>query len=107
MNLPDDGWKNKGGTSTRSPECCYCGTWKNHWLENTNKPWPKKCSIFNCDEPPTSGAHIFHPDVGYEVIVPACSSCNNPSNTNLFSLKSETISVYANQDKCENKKNSD
>ena len=97
MDITADGWKNKKGTSDRS---CKCKTWKQHWINNSGKLWPNKCSIRGCDNSATLGAHIINSEVDGEKIVPACDSCNKLSDK--FSLKGGTILVSANKSKtCE------
>ena len=68
-------WKNKGGTSQRS---CNCGSWKQHWMKFSGKEWPKECSILDCSQKATLGAHIYCTNSGAhdEYIIPACESCN-------------------------------
>lgn len=96
MGLPASGWKNKGGTSIRS---CNCGSWKNHWLNYSGEPWPEECSIANCHNPATLGAHIFNTITTdkSEWIVPACQSCNSLSGA--FSLKADAVLVPASKQK--------
>ena len=98
-----NGWKNKKGTSDRK---CTCGSWKQHWINVSGKKWPKVCSIRGCNNEATLGAHIFHPNVEGEQIVPSCEACNNPSDKDgAFSLKSDTVYVPANKSKtCEKDK---
>lgn len=96
MKLPVSNWKNKAGTGTRT---CICGSWKQHWLNFSNKPWPAACSVKGCDNAPTLGAHIYNPDVSGEYIVPMCPECNKLTSS--FSLKGVTC-VSANKSKtCE------
>lgn len=82
MSITATGWSNKSGTSDRS---CNCGTWQQHWLNYSKKSWPDSCSVKECTDSPTLGAHIYNPDVTGERIAPMCSSCNGLSGT--FSLK--------------------
>ena len=84
-------WKNKKGTGDRN---CKCGSWKNHWINFSGKPWPSECCVNNCKEKPTLGAHVFHPEISGERIVPMCTQCNKIEVT--FGLKSNTILVSAN-----------
>lgn len=96
MEITPYGWKNKGGTGTRS---CSCGTWKQHWINCSNEPWPLFCSIDGCNNFATLGAHIFNPNVLGEKIVPACDSCNRLPGE--FNLKGGITLVSANkQDTC-------
>ena len=92
-------WKNKNGTGERT---CACGTWKQHWLNYSNRKWPSSCSVSGCTNQPTLGAHIINSSVSGEKIVPMCVSCNN--KTGFFDLKSTEILVDANKSKtCEKK----
>ena len=97
MEVTADGWKNKVGTGERS---CKCGSWKQHWINASGKPWPSKCSIKGCTNDATLGAHIINSSVSGEKIVPACDSCNKLSGE--FSLKGGVTLVSANkQETCE------
>lgn len=94
MTLPCNGWKNKSGTSDRS---CKCGSWKQHWINNSNEKWPTCCSVAGCDNKATLGAHIYNPNVEGEWIVPMCESCNK--NNSEFSLTGGITLVSANKSK--------
>jgi hypothetical protein len=95
MTVSCDGWKNKNGTAGRT---CSCGTWKNHWLNLTEKTWPETCSVAGCAAVPTLGAHVYHADVTGECIVPMCDACNKKSEE--FSLKGGTSIPAANKASC-------
>lgn len=92
MGLTASGWKNKGGTGSRS---CNCGSWKQHWINVSGESWPKKCSIQGCINDATLGAHIINSSVSGEKIAPACDSCNKLSGE--FSLKGGVTLVSANK----------
>lgn len=94
MSVTTIGRKNKNGTSART---CNCGSWKQHWINASGKPWPKTCSIAGCDNDAEVGAHIINKDVSGEYIVPACKSCNN--STSAFSLKPGITLISANKQK--------
>jgi len=85
-------WANKAGTSSRK---CSCATWIDHWLNFSNCGLPQSCSVFGCSNPPTLGAHVFHPNVEGEQIIPMCISCNN--NPEYFDIKSNAVIVSANK----------
>jgi hypothetical protein len=95
-DLPDTGWKNKGGTADRS---CKCGSWKQHWLNFSGQPWPEKCSVDGCDKKAEDGGHLYNSlsDSMAEVIVPLCKDCNNPENRAVMALKPGVVKVPANQ----------
>lgn len=72
MDLPTSGWKNK----IRARKIhCKCGSWKDHWINNSKSPWPLLCSISGCWQSPTLGIHIRNRNVKGEYIVPACDRC--------------------------------
>lgn len=97
MTLPANGWKNKNGTSGRT---CKCGSWKQHWINASSKPWPAACSVAGCGNSATLGAHIINSSVSGEYIMPACELCNKLSST--FNLKGGVTLVSANkQETCE------
>lgn len=89
---PCSGWKNKAGTGNRS---CICGSWKNHWINFSDEPWPEKCSVSGCSNKATLGAHVYNPNVTGEHIVPMCDSCNKRIYS--FSLKDGITLISANQ----------
>ena len=92
MTLPSTGWKNKRGTGNRS---CNCGSWKQHWINHSEKSWPDKCSILGCSNKATLGAQKNNPNVSGEKIAPACDSCNKLNST--FNLKIGVTLVSANK----------
>ncbi len=94
MTITAEGWANKKGTADRT---CGCGTWKDHWLNNCSKSWPKTCSVKDCSNAPTIGGHVYNPSVKGERIVPMCSSCNGLDST--FDLKGGVTLVSANKSK--------
>ena len=91
MEITAYGWSNKGGTAVRN---CSCGSWKQHWLNFSGKPWPATCSVAGCNNRPVLGAHIRNPNVKGEKIVPMCESCNHLTST--FNLKEGVMLVSAN-----------
>jgi hypothetical protein len=92
MGISATGWSNKNGTSDRA---CKCGTWKDHWVKFAKKAWPSDCSVNGCTAKPTLGAHVYHPSVDGEQIVPMCDSCNKRSGT--FDLKGSITIPKANK----------
>ena len=91
-DLPCDKWANKKGTSDRS---CSCGSWKDHWLQNSGLNWPAACSVSGCSSKPVLGAHIYNSDVSGEKIAPFCDSCIKKDGK--FSLKGGVRLVSANK----------
>ena len=97
MELTANNWKNKGGTGDRD---CACGSWKQHWINNSSSSWPSKCSISGCNNNATLGAHVINSSVSGERIIPACDSCNKLDDE--FNLKGGVSLVSANKTKtCE------
>lgn len=92
MSIPANGWSNKKGTAERA---CTCGTWKQHWINFAKKTWPANCSVGNCSNAPTLGAHIINPNVTGEKIAPMCDSCNGL--TGIFNLKGGVTLPSANK----------
>lgn len=86
------GWSNKGGTGDRG---CKCGTWKQHWVNYSNKSWPSTCSVDGCSNSPTLGAHVINGAVAGERIVPMCDSCNKLVGS--FKLKDKVTLASANK----------
>lgn len=91
MVLTEIGWKNKAGTGGR---VCRCGSWQQHWINFTRKPWPTYCSVVGCFNAPTLGAHLINQNVEGEWIVPLCESCNKRGD--VFNLKDGTTVESAN-----------
>jgi hypothetical protein len=95
------GWKNKGGTSERTP--CRCGTWKQHWKNISGKQWPKECSVDGCKNPAEVGAHLWNPQVQGEKIVPFCKQCNTQGADVVFDLKDVELVSANRAETCEAK----
>ena len=85
-------WKNKSGTAERN---CKCGSWKQHWLNYSKMSWPRTCSVSDCSNYPTLGAHIYQIGETKEYIVPMCDKCNSRSDA--FGLDYGIALVSANQ----------
>lgn len=94
MTFPCSGWKNKVGTIDG---ICPCGTWKNHWLQSSDKPWPVYCSVYGCVHSPSIGAHVFNPLVSDQQIVPMCTSCNGLDF--IFNINADVTPVSASKSK--------
>ena len=92
MGISITGWSNKGGTSERA---CRCGTWQQHWMKFSGKPWPATCSVAGCFNLVVLGGHIINPAVDGERIVPMCDSCNQREDG--FALKEGSTVVKANR----------
>lgn len=97
MNVPIDDWRNKAGTADRA---CSCGSWKDHWLKFSGKPWPLHCSKDGCSGSADVGAHIVNPALGkHEYIAPLCLGCNSHLSAlpHIFSLRGGITLVPANK----------
>ncbi|MPQ49063.1 hypothetical protein GCQ56_18855 [Marinifilum sp. N1E240] len=92
MTITANNWKNKKGTADRN---CNCGSWKQHWINNSSKSWPSECSIYNCNNTATLGAHVINSNVSGEKIIPSCATCNKLEGE--FSLKGGVTVVSANK----------
>jgi hypothetical protein len=95
MGLPASGWKNKGGTASRS--ACKCGSWKDHWINYSGQEWPNNCSVDGCQEKAEVGAHIWNPGVKGEYVAPSCTSCNAAGTDTDFTLRTGIYLVAANR----------
>jgi hypothetical protein len=95
MSIPATGWSNSVGTTDDS---CSCGTWKDHWINNTNKSWPNDCSLNNCPSNPSLGAHVENSAVSGVRIVPMCDSCNGKNGS--FTLRGDVSVPEANKPAC-------
>jgi hypothetical protein len=99
MSIIAENWKNKNATGGRN---CNCGSWNQHWINNSGISWPSKCSLEGCNNSATLGAHIINSSVSGEKIVPACDSCNKLESE--FDLKVGITVVSANKSAtCEQK----
>ena len=87
------GWSNVPNTGDQT--CSPCGGWKNHWLRHSGDEWPELCSVEECEEKATDGAHISNYNVDGIKIIPMCTECNNPNNTDTFDIKDGTILIPA------------
>ena len=83
------GWRNANGTSKDVDNTC--GSWKQHYIEETGLPWPDTCRHRGCNNIAEDGCHIFNPTkFGTKVyIVPLCKACNHIKGP--FSLKNNTV----------------
>ena len=92
------GWKNEYGTSDRKPS--FGNSWKDYWEAYTGHRWPKKCSVFCCDEDAEVGAHVINSEVSDgDFIVPMCKCCNakyDEYDPESMILEDDTILVDAN-----------
>ena len=79
--LPDTGWSNVIGTSTKS---CPCGSWKDHWRKHSGVPWPSTCIVVGCSQQATVGGHVKNAVVSGNRIAPICDGCNKRQDS--FSL---------------------
>lgn len=92
MSYPNEGWKNKGGTSDRNAPG---GSWKEYWISKSTEPWPSTCRIKGCSLEATDGAHMYCSSVDMkEWIVPTCHSHNVTAGE--YELKPGTHIVSAN-----------
>lgn len=94
MIVPLNGWKNKNGTSGRF---CSCGSWKNHWINNSGEIWPTFCSASDCMQRAEVGAHVINYSLRDEWIIPLCNACNQ--RTDVFSISIFANPVPANKEK--------
>jgi hypothetical protein len=90
--IPSSNWQNVVGSASRR---CSCGTWKQHWLNFSNRMWPMSCSVYGCTSPVILGAHVRNNLVDGEYIVPMCASCNG--RVTPFTLRLNTFIVPANK----------
>ncbi len=84
--VTSEGWSNATNTSNES---CICDSWKDHWIKHSKKSWPTECSVKDCTETPTLGAHVKNPAITGNRIVPMCDGCNQLTGT--FSMPGVTF----------------
>lgn len=89
MGLVSTDWQSNILSAQKT--CKVCGSWKNHWISNTNLSWPNVCSVDGCLAAPTVGAIIKHAEINAERIIPICEICYQ--NTKLFNLKNGVIAA--------------
>ena len=71
---------NIDGTSDNS---CSCGSWLDHWKNDSRQSIPTYCSEKNCTKKPEVGAHV-QKDNSYDkdwYIVPLCSEHNKKATS--------------------------
>jgi hypothetical protein len=68
--------KNLIGTGGKS---CSCGSWLQHWENNTITRVPLLCVANGCNNFAKVGGHVKKTDTGANdaFIIPICDSCNN------------------------------
>ncbi|ENC6723346.1 hypothetical protein [Vibrio harveyi] len=90
--------KNAVGTGERT---CKCGSWLNHWRLFSGIEKPVVCSVFECRDVATVGAHVTRPKAKNDFykhapyIVPMCRHHNN-AHGETFDAKSGVVFVWAN-----------
>lgn len=96
--------KNCTGSSKKSSTCPNCGNWITHW-ETLSFKIAGTCSIKDCKEKATDGAHVLRPNAKCEdykthpYILPMCHSHNLSTET--LKVKSGSTFVWANvQETC-------
>ena len=87
-----------------SDNTCSCGSWKQHWINQSGKSWPTYCSAIGCMKPAEVGAHVQRikgSDKWY--IIPMCTHHNNQRGCDA-DVSVNTIFVSANKaETCEKK----
>ena len=51
-------------------------SWKQFWINNSNRHWPDECGIARCTNTATDGAHVMVRGRQQYYILPACHHCN-------------------------------
>lgn len=84
-------WENAEGTSTQLDS--RCGSWKQHYINVTQKPFPAQCSCLDCYSPAHDVCHVINKALSGNklYIVPLCSRCNHRQGT--FALYPGTVLV--------------
>lgn len=66
---------NINGTSSNT---CRCGSWKQHWINQSGERWPAYCSVIGCMERASVGAHVQKIRGSQSwYIIPLCTHHNN------------------------------
>jgi len=90
--------KNANGTAERE---CRCGSWIVHWKKFSAEE-PRKCSVSECENDGTEGAHVLRPEAKNEdlkthpYIVPMCKE-HNGMHEDTFTTKEQVTFVWANK----------
>ena len=77
------------------------GNWKSYWEKHNRRSWPQFCSMFQCRNPPTDGAHVYPKKQGnrQNFIIPTCHRCNAnlqwQSGNGFGRVKADTRAVWA------------
>lgn len=94
---------NINGTKDHS---CKCGTWLDHWARFGGGSLPRLCSVVNCFQLATDGAHVKKSGVlglvdGAWYIAPLCRQHNLSTLTSLNVGEAPLVSANV-QDTCGN-----
>ena len=83
------GWRNANGTSDDIDNTC--GSWKQHYIDETGQPWPDTCRHRGCNNTAEDGCHVYNSTrFGRKLfIVPLCKGCNHIDRS--FNLKPGTV----------------
>lgn len=87
-SIPTTEWKNKSATTTPA---CPSGSWRQYWIEKSNKEWPESCSVEGCCHRAVFGSVICNPKTDADYVVPVCPWCRIERSE--FSIKEEGVCV--------------
>lgn len=87
-SIPVREWKNKSASTT--PQCPY-SSWKQYWIEKSNKEWPESCSVEGCSHRAVFGSVVCNPNTDADYVIPVCAWCCNERAE--FSIKNEFLCV--------------
>ena len=88
--------KNIEGTHACAPRGFK--TWKQYWIRQTGRDWPKRCRISGCSKTAIGGGHVHIRDHSTKVyIIPMCNSCNNAQNSSWMTVKTRTEAANVEQ----------
>ena len=76
VNPKARGAGNVVGTSWQRPPG---DSWKEYWLEQTGRDWPKTCCFEECEKEACLGGHVYIEEyqTRAQFILPICNSCNS------------------------------
>jgi hypothetical protein len=92
VTISANGWANKENSEDKT---CACLTWQKHWVKYSQKKWPEQCSVAGCTNKASVAAHIHHPQVAGEKVIPMCIKCTIKPTS--FSIKGGIALVSANR----------
>ena len=68
-------------------------SWKQFWIQKSDKDWPNECRIAGCTKPATDGTHVKVKGRQHYYILPTCHHCNTSKHDEWLRVNAGAIAV--------------